>query len=87
MGCPGHGDVVQAAWLTQQPQIVDQGLGTADRERRHHHRTTALHRAGDHVAKRLDRVRSVMAAITVGGFDDDIVGRWHRFGIVHDVSP
>ena len=67
--------VAQAARLAQLPEVVDQRLRAAHRERGNDHRAAALHGAFDHFAQCLHRVARHMAPVAIRRFDH------------HDVRP
>ncbi len=65
------------------PQVVQQGLGTADREGRDHDGAAALHRRVDDLGQGLHRVGALMQPVAVGGLHHQVVRGRHRLGVEH----
>ena len=66
-------DLGQSPRRFQLPEVIEKGLGAADREGRDDDGATPLDGALDDRAQRLGRVDGIVDAVAIGGFDNDKV--------------
>ena len=64
--------------------MKQQGLGPADRERRNHDRAATANRFADDFRQSHFGIASLVAAIAIGRFDQQIVGLIDRDRVDHD---
>ena len=63
-----------AAGVLEGAEVIDQLLGPADREGRHHERAAPVHRGPDDALELVGDGRGVVQPVAVGRLDEDVVG-------------